>query len=171
MSRTSFPIAWRDAVYSANGRVLSWRAKAVAGPLSTHMDLDGSSIWPSIARLAAEASIGERTAGAGLRELRGSGFLIVTKKGGGRNRPTLYRATIPPLTRHDVHRFAPNTTHDVPGLGAETRHVTSLNLAPRAEESAQEGAHSLQRAARARKKSPRMRAAQRQTPDLSYLDE
>ena len=80
--------------------VLSWRAKAVAGAISTHMDGNGRTIRPSIDLLAADSGLASRTVATALAELREAGFLIVEKQGGGRANPTLYRAAIPRLTVH-----------------------------------------------------------------------
>jgi hypothetical protein len=144
----SFPIAWREMVYAVDGRVLSWRAKAVAGPISLYMDWRGGSIWPSVSRLAAQASISRRTVLTGLGELRESGFLVVVKKGGGRHRPTIYKACIPVLTVQDVHSFGSETVHEVQENGARG-----------AQESAQESAHSIKRAARAGNRKGRAEGA------------
>lgn len=83
--------------------VLSWRAKAVAGPISTHMDGNGRKIRPSIDLLAADSGLASRTVATALAELREAGFLIVEKQGGGRANPTLYRAAIPRITVHQMH--------------------------------------------------------------------
>jgi DNA-binding transcriptional ArsR family regulator len=144
----SVPIAWRNAIYATNGRVLSWRGKAVAGPISIHMAKDGGSIRPSVELLAEEASLSPRTVFKGLAELRDAGFLIVERKGGGRERPTLYRAVIPAQTVLTVHRLKAKRMHDTQGLdsetlhvGSETLHVRSENPARGAEEDVQEDVH------------------------------
>lgn len=102
------------------------------------MSKDGGSIRPSIDLLAAEASLSPRTVHKGLAELRDAGFLIVERQGGGRHRPTLYRAIIPPKTLHDVHPFAAKRLHVVRGNDAETLHIRSENPALGAEEDVQE---------------------------------
>ena len=63
-------IDWRNAVYAVDGRVLSWRAKAVAGAVSIHADGNGRKIRPSVDRLAAETGLASRTVDTALRELR-----------------------------------------------------------------------------------------------------
>jgi DNA-binding transcriptional ArsR family regulator len=172
---TSVPIRWRNAIYATNGRILSWRAKAVAGPISIHMAKDGGSIRPSIERLAAEASLSPRTVHTGLAELREAGFLVVERQGGGRHRPTVYRAEVPSQTVHVMHRFAANTAHRVQGLQPETLHVRpetlhvgSENHAPRAEEdvqeSVQEDAKPIPRAnARGKKRARSTRSSREQS--------
>lgn len=50
--------------------VLSWRAKAVAGAISTHMDGNGRTIRPSIDLLAADSGLASRTVATALAELR-----------------------------------------------------------------------------------------------------
>lgn len=171
----SRPIDWRNAIYAVDGRVLSWRAKAVAGALSIHADGNGRKIRPSVDRVAAESGLASRTVDTALRELREAGFLVVQKQGGGRARPTTYKAVIPALTTHDMHRFYfPNGAH-----GAENSPVNDArqdvndargaqNDARGAEEDVQEGVHedafSIKRKGRAK------RAPSTEGVDLSVYD-
>jgi DNA-binding transcriptional ArsR family regulator len=157
-------IDWRNAVYAVDGRVLSWRAKAVAGAVSIHADGNGRKIRPSVDRLAAESGLASRTVDTALRELREAGFLIVEKQGGGRNRPTTYRAAIPSLTTHDMHRFfSTNGAHGAEYLGVNDAR-RARNDARGAEEDVQEDVFSMKRGKRAK------RAPSKQEVDLSVYD-
>ncbi len=158
-----FALEWRDAVYSVDGRVLSWRGKAVAGPVSTHMDKNGGSIRPSVDLLAAESGLSPRTVDTALRELRESGFLVVERKGGGRHQPTLYGAAIPELTTHDVHGFARRNDARRDKKRRTSRQETTHDVRRRTpRESAQEDV------ARARAREDTYRGSKEEEADRGY---
>ena len=152
-------------MYAVNESVLSSRAKAVAGPISIHMNGSGGSIRPSVERLAAEASLSRRTVQQGLRDLREAGFLVVEEEGGGRNRTTRYRGAIPPITAHEMHRFSrQNSAGDARyrgGNSASNDQETAHLLRPRA---------SIEDVKKSVKKKRATSGAHNTDVDLGYLD-
>src|SRR5690349_10664891 len=85
---------WRDIVRDST---LSWRAKLTAYVLSTYMDSNGRA-YPSIATLAAGASIGKKSIDKALPELEAAGFLKIDH---GRNRRgNIYLAQLPETAHH-----------------------------------------------------------------------
>lgn len=169
MSRVPLPIAWRTAVYAVDGRVLSWRAKAVAGAISTHMDGNGRNVRPSVAMLAAETALSSRTVDTGLRELREAGFLVVERKGGGRKRPTRYRGVIPALEAGDLHPKAREYHARRAEFWPETTHVVQENHARGADKDVQEDVQYFSRRANARRN--KNGGALKARPEHLYLDE
>lgn len=108
-------IQWRTfVVESAVGK----SARLVAFVLSTHMDTNGGSCYPSIARIEREAGLARSTVCVALNELEAA-RLILREPGGPPNRSTRYTACSPvtglpvvrssdassPVTGHkDVHK-------------------------------------------------------------------
>jgi hypothetical protein len=93
---TSFVVRWRTTLRDSG---LRSTAKLVGLVLSTHMNAEGESCWPSVRRVAEEASLSERAVRGGLRELEHAGFLG-TARGGGRRTggeyaSNSYRALLP----------------------------------------------------------------------------
>ena len=70
---------------------LRWNARFVALVLSTHMDRNGGSCFPSITTIQRESGLGRSTVCRALDELERTGF--VKRLRGGRGRPTHYIAT------------------------------------------------------------------------------
>jgi hypothetical protein len=139
-------VAWREVLLASG---VGWRARYIGLVLSTHMDRDGGSCFPSLTRLQRETRLGRTTVCAGLRELELAGLLERAR--GGRGRPTRYRAT------------------SSPGELALVRHANATS-SPREPEDAQESAHNFSGRAHARRKKTGARAAGAH-PDLNYLDE
>jgi len=77
--------------------------KAVALKLADHADDNGRSIYPAIATIAQATEICHSAVEKTLRDFRKEGFLVVTRKGGGRNKSTRYRMHLPWLH----YRIAP----------------------------------------------------------------
>lgn len=73
---------------------LNTRARIVACALAKHMDRNGGSCYPGVARLARESGYSERTVQRSLAELEAVGFLVRTGKGG-RAKSNSYFATLP----------------------------------------------------------------------------
>lgn len=58
------------------------KRKAVAVAMADHAHDDGTSIWPSVARLAAKTEWSERTVQRVIRELQTLGILVLVEEGG-----------------------------------------------------------------------------------------
>lgn len=63
----------------------------VALTLADAADVDGSNVFPSVARVARLARCSDRAVQYALQRFREVGFLVVVSLGGGRGRPTRYR--------------------------------------------------------------------------------
>lgn len=90
---TSPLFKWREAVLESE---LSSTRKLVAMVLSVHMDSNGGSCFPGMARITRETSLGRSTVIRSLRDLQASGFLAVVRHGGGDEKNTnRYEARMP----------------------------------------------------------------------------
>jgi DNA-binding transcriptional regulator YhcF (GntR family) len=137
---------WRALIVKSQ---VSANARLVALVLSTHMDSNGGSCFPSITRMQRESDLGRSTVCRALTELERSG--LIERARGGRGRPTRYRAT-----------------SATAGLAVvPQRDSTSATVAP---EDVQESVHNFSRRADARRKRKGARALKAR-PDLNYLDE
>jgi DNA-binding transcriptional MocR family regulator len=145
--RPSAVIEWRTLV--RDSRLVGKNAKFVALVLSTHMDSDGGSCFPSLSTLSRETGLARSTVCAALDELERT--RLVRRVRGGRGRPTRYLATSPPSGLPLV-RPADSTS---PPSGPEDVHEDVQKISGRA------GARRRQRA----------RAGAGARPDLSYLDQ
>jgi Helix-turn-helix domain len=90
VSGRSFLIQWRDALTAS---ALSPPARHVGHVLTTHMNRQGGSCFPSTRLLAAETGYAPNTVAAAINELESEGFVRVAR-GGGR-RPNQYQAVLP----------------------------------------------------------------------------
>lgn len=72
--------------------------KSVAMMLASFADADGSNAFPRLGKLAVMAGLTLNNARTHLQELEAIGLLAVTKAGGGRSNPTVYRLVRPALT-------------------------------------------------------------------------
>lgn len=84
---------WRSAIADKSSG-LPPTSRLVSLTLSLHMNERGGSCWPSVATLADETGLDERTVRRVLGDLREQGWLSVTL-GGGRGHSNRYTATIP----------------------------------------------------------------------------
>jgi DNA-binding transcriptional MocR family regulator len=151
VSGTASPvIRWRSLIVASDN--LTSNARLVAFVLSTHMDRNGGSCFPSITTLQREAGVARSTVCRALNQLEREGLLERAR--GGRGRPTRYRATSATGVLVDVEL--------VPQADS-----TSATGVP---EDVQEGVQNIFTRADARSKGKRARA-KRALPDLSYLDE
>ncbi len=82
-------VAWRNEIRDAEQ--LPPSAKLVAFVLSTHMDRNGGSCFPSLTLLARETGIHRATVCRALAKLEREG--VLQRLRGGRGRPTRYVAT------------------------------------------------------------------------------
>jgi hypothetical protein len=122
-ARRPFLLVWRDAIL-ATAR-LPWRARLVGLALASHADSAGGSIRPSVGRLAAEASIDERTVRRAFKDLVDAGFLQVVDPGGGRGRTALYQLRQVDLdVERDLHPYARETVRRL--HGPEVKTVTDV---------------------------------------------
>lgn len=91
-------------VYTATWIELVARCKLPAGRKSVAMMLasfansDGTNAYPSLGKLAVMAGLTENSARTHLQALEALELLAVTKRGGGRHNPTVYRLVRPDLT-------------------------------------------------------------------------
>jgi DNA-binding MarR family transcriptional regulator len=113
---------------------LSANARLVALVLSTHMDRNGGSCFPSITTLAREADLSRRAVQYALDQIEQAG--LVTRVKGGRGKATRYRATSAGRALvqgsqlvHDVHPTSARGAHeDV----QESVHTSSTRAGARA---------------------------------------
>lgn len=86
----------------------SCNRKLLAVRLADFADDDGRGIWPTVARLAAETELSERTVQRILREFEDEGLLVVVAEGGGRpGQATRYDFSMPALERIFERKAAP----------------------------------------------------------------
>ena len=94
----SVPIMWRRMLFESE---LGSSARLVALALSTHMDRDGGSCFPSLTLQQRETRLARSTVCTALDEIERARLVMRTR--GGRGRPTRYRPTSPltglPLVR------------------------------------------------------------------------
>jgi predicted ArsR family transcriptional regulator len=156
-------IAWRSAIIAST---VGSSARLVALVLSTHMDRDGGSCFPSLTTLARETGLSRRTVCNALDELEHAG--LVERARTGRGRPTRYRATSATTALAGAAGSAADDTQLVQLL-----HLTSATAAPEdVQEDAQESVHKTykpKRRANARQTRKGARAAGAH-PDSNYLD-
>ena len=79
---------WRTTILASE---LRWAARLVALVLSTHMDSNGASCFPSVETIARESGLGRRSVQRALDELEAAS-LLERKRGGGRGKSSRYRA-------------------------------------------------------------------------------
>jgi predicted ArsR family transcriptional regulator len=144
--RRSALIEWRTMILASD---LGSSARLVAFVLSTHMDRNGGSCFPSITTIQREAKLGRSTVCRALDELERSKLLERAR--GGRGRPTRYRAT-----------------SATAGLAVVPQRDSTSATA--GHEDVHEDVHKPSRRANARRKGKRGRAGSAR-PDLNYLDE
>lgn len=84
---------WRMAVQRSD---LHATSRNVAWTLSTHMNREGGSCWPSINRVARESGLSRRTVQRHVVLLEVEGWLRVERSKGGQNATHRYQATFPP---------------------------------------------------------------------------
>jgi DNA-binding MarR family transcriptional regulator len=86
---------WRRRLFAAR---LSSSAKLVACVLAEHANWDSLECWPSVRRVAREASLARSTVQLALNELVAGGFIWRVFRGSKpRQRTNLYRLTLPEL--------------------------------------------------------------------------
>jgi hypothetical protein len=93
--RASTLVRWRGLIIESE---LPSPAKLVALVLSTHMDRDGGSCFPSLTTIAQESGLGRSTVCRALDQIEGAGLIERVRGGtvrGGSPRLTRYRATSP----------------------------------------------------------------------------
>jgi DNA-binding transcriptional MocR family regulator len=83
-------VAWRTIIRESDVRS---SARLVALMLSTHMDRNGGSCFPSLTTLSGETGLGRSTVCRALNELDSAGLIRRVRQG--RGRPTRYLATSP----------------------------------------------------------------------------
>ncbi len=106
-----FVFVWKEAV--RRSRELSWKAKLVLTMLMDYAAPDGSSCFPSIARLAMDCSVSPNTVRKGLREADELGFISIQERRRGKESSSnLYRLKLPnhPPSRREV----PPSRREVP---------------------------------------------------------
>jgi hypothetical protein len=162
--RVSPLVVWRNSV--RDSEQLGWTARLVAFVLSTHMDADGGSCFPSITTLTRETHLARRTVCYALDELERERFIERVRQG--RGRPTRYRAT----SASGALVEGAQLVHDVHQL-VHVVHPTSACGAPEdVQEDVQQDVHkpSMRAQARARKRRGGARADGAH-PDSNYLDQ
>ena len=97
-------IEWRKLIVAAERLPAS--ARLVALVLSTHMDRNGGSCFPSLTRLQGESGLARSTVCLALDRLDREG--LISRVRGGRGRPTRYLATSP-ITGLPVVRSSDST--------------------------------------------------------------
>jgi hypothetical protein len=141
-----FVIAWRTALRDSG---LSSTAKLVGHTLSTHMDGNGGSCFPSVSTVAREASLSDRSVRNGLRLLEAAG-LVHTRNGGGRKpggcyTANRYQACIPDSSDPPISVQDPHSPERHAGLSSAPRSgrsaIRSASPAPDAGEGVHEGVH------------------------------
>jgi hypothetical protein len=145
---------WRVLILATE---LPWTAKLVALVLSTHMDVNGASCFPSLTTIARESGLSRRAVVYALDKLEAAG--CIERVRGGRGKPTRYRAS-------SARGALPTGSQLV-----HTVHSTSARGAP---ESDQESAKSLSTRADARVPKKKGRASARPDgahPDSNYFDD
>jgi DNA-binding FadR family transcriptional regulator len=117
-------ILWRTQILASDVAAVPASARLVALVLSTHMDRNGGSCFPSVTTIAREAGLGRSTVFRALEALERADY--VERLRGGRGRPNRYRATSPTVgllvvperdatsagaghedVQEDVHKFSP----------------------------------------------------------------
>lgn len=91
MSELSPLFTWRSAIVESK---LEPTARLVALTLSLHMNERGGSCFPSVATLASETGLNEKSVRRHVHALADGGWLVLTA-GGGRGRSNTYSAMIP----------------------------------------------------------------------------
>lgn len=89
--RRSPLMEWRGLIVACDRETLDAKAKCVALVLSTHMDANGASCFPSLSTLQSEASLGRAAVVAALKTLQAAGFIV--KAPGGPTTSNRYVAT------------------------------------------------------------------------------
>jgi DNA-binding transcriptional MocR family regulator len=148
--RASTLVRWRGLIIESE---LPSPAKLVALVLSTHMDSNGGSCFPSLTTLAQESGLGRSTVCRALDQVARAG--LVKRVRGGRGKPPRYRATSPTAGLVVV----PERDSSSPTAGPED---------------VQEDVHNPSRArTRARERSARAESARSETKtdEFSYLSE
>lgn len=106
-----FVFVWKEAV--RRSRELSWRAKLVLTMLMDYAAPDGSSCFPSIARLAMDCSVSPNTVRKGLREADELGFISIQERRRGKESSSnLYRLKLP--NHPPSHGAVPPSRREVP---------------------------------------------------------
>jgi DNA-binding transcriptional MocR family regulator len=88
--KASAVVVWRDAIRESD---LRSSARLVALVLSTHMDRNGGSCFPSLSTIARETALGRSTVKRALDALQEAGF--IERVSGGPTTPNRYRAGRP----------------------------------------------------------------------------
>ena len=118
---------------------LGSNARLVAHTLSTHMDRNGGSCFPSITTIQRESGLGRSTVCRALAELERAGF--VQRLRGGRGRPTRYVATSPTAGL----ALVPQRDSTSPTAGHEDVHEDVHNFSGRAHARRKKGVRSGER--------------------------
>jgi Helix-turn-helix domain len=134
--RASAVVQWRAAIIESE---LPSPAKLVALVLSTHMDRNGGSCFPSLTTIEREASLSRSAVCYALKRLEKSA--LIKRVPGGPTTPTRYRASAPGALGvvHEVHSgSAPGAPEDV----HEDVHNPSARVRARETKRARRGARS-----------------------------
>jgi hypothetical protein len=154
-------IEWRRLILASELRP---SARLIAFALSTHMDSDGGSCFPSLTRLQRETGLSRSGVILALAELERAS--LIERVRGGRGRPTRYRATSPLTGLPVVHSVDPTSALSGPEDVQEDAH----NYSGRAHARRKKERGARAGSARPSKKSPPARTDGAH-PDSSYLDE
>jgi hypothetical protein len=119
VSRRASPVVeWRQLVLASE---LGWTARLVALTLSTHMDRNGGSCFPSLTTLERETRLSRRGICYALDELEQAGLLDRKRA---RGKPTRYRATSAHRALALVHTVHPTSAHGAPEDVQESVHTS-----------------------------------------------
>lgn len=107
-------------------------ARLVLHVMAGYADADGGNVRPTVATLAADTGLSERTVKKATRELRAAGWLDVQSAGGcfdGKNRATLYRLAVGAArpSTDGVHQVHPVQEVHPRGAGGAPRGVQEVH--------------------------------------------